>query len=60
MNIYRQYRVFGTGSFLFGLALKQSLTLALIIFSIFQFILSLMALPLFKNEKKIIKAAFKS
>jgi predicted MFS family arabinose efflux permease len=41
---------FGLGSYLFGLALKLGFTDALIIFSIFQVILSLIAFPLFKSE----------
>lgn len=42
---------FGSGSYLFGLALRLSLTNALIIFSTFQLILAIIALPVFRKEK---------
>lgn len=41
---------FGSGSYLFGLALRLGFRDALIIFSIFQIVLSLIAFPLFKSE----------
>ena len=41
---------FGLGSYLFGLALKLGFTDALIIFSIFQIALAIIAIPLFKSE----------
>lgn len=42
---------FGLGSYLFGEALHLGMTNALIIFSLFQTILFVIAVPLFKNEK---------
>jgi predicted MFS family arabinose efflux permease len=41
---------FGLGSYLFGLALKLGFTDALIIFSLFQMILFIIAIPVFKHE----------
>lgn len=41
---------FGLGSYLFGLVLKLGFTGALIIFSLFQMILFITAIPLFKHE----------
>lgn len=50
LNVFMLFVGFGVGSYLFGLALKLSLSQALIIFSIFQVTLSLIALPFFKDE----------
>jgi predicted MFS family arabinose efflux permease len=44
---------FGLGSYLFGLALKLGFTDALLIFSTFQIILSIIAWPLFKRENHL-------
>ncbi|MEO6813941.1 MAG: MFS transporter [Ginsengibacter sp.] len=41
---------FGLGSYLFGLALKLGFTDALIIFSTFQIVMAVIAIPLFKSE----------
>jgi predicted MFS family arabinose efflux permease len=41
---------FGLGSYLFGLALKLGFTDALLIFSTFQIVLSIISWPLFKKE----------
>lgn len=57
LNVFMLFVGFGLGSYLFGLALKLSLSQALIIFSIFQVTLSLIAFPLFKKETN---AAIKS
>lgn len=50
LNVFMLFVGFGLGSYLFGLALKLSLSQALILFSIFQVILSLLSIPLFKTE----------
>jgi predicted MFS family arabinose efflux permease len=47
---------FGSGSYLFGLALRLSLINALVIFSIFQLILAIIALPVFRKEKFLLSA----
>lgn len=41
---------FGSGSYFFGLAIKLGFTAALIIFSVFQIALAIIAIPLFKSE----------
>lgn len=41
---------FGLGSYFFGLAIKLGFTAALIIFSVFQIALAIIAIPLFKSE----------
>ncbi len=50
LNVFMLFVGFGLGSYLFGLALKLSIGEALVIFSIFQIMLSLIALRLFKAE----------
>ncbi|MEO5650975.1 MAG: MFS transporter [Ginsengibacter sp.] len=44
---------FGLGSYLFGLALQLGFTNALLIFSVFQIVLSTIAWPLFKKENHL-------
>ena len=53
LNVFMLFVGFGVGSYLFGLALKLSLAQALIIFSIFQVTLTLMAFQLFRKETNI-------
>lgn len=52
LNVFMLFLGFGLGSYLFGLLLKFGLIQALIIFSIFQLMLSLLGFILFKNERK--------
>lgn len=44
---------FGLGSYLFGLALQLGFTNALLVFSVFQIVLSIIAWPLFKRENHL-------
>lgn len=52
LNVFTLFIGFGLGSYLFGLALQLSLIQALIIFSIVQATLSIIAMPLFRGETK--------
>jgi predicted MFS family arabinose efflux permease len=52
LNVFMLFVGFGLGSYLFGLALQLSLIQALIIFSIVQVTLSIIAIPLFRGETK--------
>jgi predicted MFS family arabinose efflux permease len=52
LNVFMLFVGFGLGSYLFGLALQLSLMQALIIFSIIQLTLSIIAMPLFSGETK--------
>lgn len=67
LNVFMLFVGFGIGSYLFGLALSLSFSQALIIFSLFQITLTLLALRLFRTEmqvqhanKKVIKALNKN
>lgn len=53
LNVFMLFVGFGLGSYLFGLALQLSLTQALILFSIFQVMLSLLSIRLFRSETHI-------
>ena len=53
LNVFMLFVGFGMGSYLFGLALNLSLSQALVIFSLFQITLTLLALRLFRTETKL-------
>lgn len=54
LNVFMLFIGFGLGSYLFGIVLKLSLFQALMIFSIFEAMLLLFALALFKGETNIL------
>jgi predicted MFS family arabinose efflux permease len=52
LNVFTLFLGFGIGSFLFGELLRLGFTQALILFTIFQVVISLLAIGVFKSEKK--------
>lgn len=55
LNVFMLFIGFGVGSFLFGQAIHLGLGTTLIIFSLFEGVLTLAAVALFRSERKIIK-----